>query len=173
MTENEILNYLEAYGLRARNAAAVLAVAPAGVKNAALSNAAELLVRNTERILRENQNDVETAAAKGMSVSMQDRLRLTAARIEAMAEGLLQLTAMEDPIGAILEGCKRPNGLEIIKKRVPLGVIGIIYEARPNVTADAAGLCIKSGNACILRGGSEALRSNLSRRGPKGDGRLV
>ena len=162
MTENEILNYLEAYGLRARNAAAVLAVAPAGVKNAALSNAAELLVRNTERILRENQNDVETAAAKGMSVSMQDRLRLTAARIEAMAEGLLQLTAMEDPIGAILEGCKRPNGLEIIKKRVPLGVIGIIYEARPNVTADAAGLCIKSGNACILRGGSEALRSNLA-----------
>lgn len=162
MTENEIFNYLEAYGLRARNAAAVLAVAPAGVKNAALSNAAELLVRNTERILRENQNDVETAAAKGMSVSMQDRLRLTAARIEAMAEGLLQLTAMEDPIGAILEGYKRPNGLEIIKKRVPLGVIGIIYEARPNVTADAAGLCIKSGNACILRGGSEALRSNLA-----------
>lgn len=162
MIEKEIAEYMEAYGSRAKKASAVLATASITVKNAALSNAATLLQQMMEQILAENQKDVEAAAANGMSVSMQDRLRLTPERIDAMAEGLLQLTAMEDPVGAILEGYKRPNGLEIIKKRVPLGVIGIIYEARPNVTADAAGLCIKSGNACILRGGSEALRSNLA-----------
>ncbi|MFR1518437.1 MAG: glutamate-5-semialdehyde dehydrogenase [Clostridia bacterium] len=162
MIEKEIAEYMEAYGSRAKKASAVLATASITVKNAALSNAAALLQQTMEQILAENQKDVEAAAANGMSVSMQDRLRLTPERIDAMAEGLRQLTAMEDPVGAILEGYKRPNGLEIIKKRVPLGVIGIIYEARPNVTADAAGLCIKSGNACILRGGSEALRSNLA-----------
>ena len=162
MTDKEISEYLAAYGARAKKASAVLATASVGAKNEALSNAAKLLVLNAEHILTENQKDLDAAAENGMSVSMQDRLRLTAARIEDMAEGLVQLTALEDPIGAIMEGYKRPNGLEIIKKRVPLGVIGIIYEARPNVTADAAGLCIKSGNACILRGGSEALYSNLA-----------
>lgn len=162
MTETEIQEYLEGYGSRAKNASNILATASIEIKNTALANAAKLLISNTERILAENRKDVEAAAENGMSVSMQDRLRLTAERIEAMAEGLVQLTGMEDPIGAILEGYKRPNGLEIIKKRVPLGVIGIIYEARPNVTADAAGLCIKSGNACLLRGGREALRSNLA-----------
>lgn len=162
MTENEINQYLERYGAQAKSASAVLSNASMQAKNDALSKAAELLIRNAEHIIAENQIDVETAAAKGMSVSMQDRLRLTRARIDSMAEGLIQLTSLEDPIGAVLEGGKRPNGLEIIKKRVPLGVIGIIFEARPNVTADAAGLCIKSGNACILRGGSEALKSNLA-----------
>lgn len=162
MTEHEISAYLEKYGVSAKKASAALAVASISVKNKALTNAAELLVSNADRILAENAQDVENAAAAGMSVSMQDRLRLTQKRIEDMAEGLLQLVSLEDPIGAVLEGYKRPNGLEIIKKRVPLGVIGIIYEARPNVTADAAGLCIKSGNACILRGGKEALRSNLA-----------
>lgn len=162
MTEQEISAYLEAYGRQAKNASTIVATASSEIKNRALANAAHLLVEHTEQILTENQKDLDAATANGMSVSMQDRLRLTPQRIEAMAEGLLQLTGMEDPIGAIIEGYKRPNGLEIVKKRVPLGVIGIIYEARPNVTADAAGLCIKSGNACILRGGSEALHSNLA-----------
>ena len=162
MTENEILSYITEYGVKAKKAANVLATASAGVKNQVLANAAKLLVENTDKIIAENTIDVETAAANGMSVPMQDRLRLTPDRIKGMAEGLTQLIALDDPIGTIIEGYKRPNGLEIIKKRVPLGVIGIIFEARPNVTADAAGLCIKSGNACILRGGKEALRSNMA-----------
>lgn len=162
MTDIEILNYITEYGTKAKKASSVLAVAPIEMKNQALANAAKLLVEKTDYIIEENTKDVDAAAANGMSVPMQDRLRLTPARIEGMAEGLLQLISLEDPIGTIIEGYKRPNGLEIIKKRVPLGVIGIIYEARPNVTADAAGLCIKSGNACILRGGKEALRSNMA-----------
>lgn len=162
MTECEILNYITEYGIKAKKASSVLATASIGAKNAALANAAELLVQKTDYIISENAKDLEAAANHGMSVPMQDRLRLTPQRIKDMAEGLTQLISLEDPIGAIIEGYRRPNGLEIIKKRVPLGVIGIIYEARPNVTADAAGLCIKSGNACILRGGKEALRSNLA-----------
>ena len=162
MTENEILSYITEYGVKAKKAASVLATASAGIKNQVLANAAKLLVENTDKIIAENAKDVDAAAANGMSVPMQDRLRLTPERIKGMAEGLTQLIALDDPIGTIIEGYKRPNGLEIIKKRVPLGVIGIIFEARPNVTADAAGLCIKSGNACILRGGKEALRSNMA-----------
>ena len=162
MTENEILSYITEYGVKAKKAASVLATASAGIKNQVLANAAKLLIENTDTIIAENAKDVENAAANGMSVPMQDRLRLTPDRIKGMAEGLTQLIALDDPIGTIIEGYKRPNGLEIIKKRVPLGVIGIIFEARPNVTADAAGLCIKSGNACILRGGKEALRSNMA-----------
>lgn len=162
MEQNEILNYIESYGKKAKKASSELAAAPSAIKDAALSTAAKLLVQNADYIISENKIDIEKAAENGMSLPMQDRLRLTPERIESMAEGLIQLTTLEDPIGAILEGYKRPNGLEIIKKRVPLGVIGIIYEARPNVTADAAGLCIKSGNACILRGGKEALRSNMA-----------
>ena len=162
MTELEIQNYITEYGIKAKKASSVLAVAPIEMKNQALANAAKLLVEKAEYIIAENTKDVDAAAANGMSVPMQDRLRLTPARIESMAEGLVQLISLEDPIGTIIEGYKRPNGLEIIKKRVPLEVIGIIYEARPNVTADAAGLCIKSGNACILRGGKEALRSNMA-----------
>lgn len=162
MTEQEIAAYLENYGAQAKAASRILANASVQMKNQALSNAAALLVQNADQILAENEKDVEAAAKKGMSVPMQDRLRLTQKRIAEMAEGLTQLTMLEDPVGAVTEGFLRPNGLEILVKRVPLGVIGIIYEARPNVTADAAGLCIKSGNACILRGGSEALRSNLA-----------
>ncbi len=162
MTENEIISYITEYGVKAKKAANILATASAGVKNQVLANAAKLLIENTDKIIAENTIDVENAAANGMSVPMQDRLRLTPDRIKGMAEGLTQLIALDDPIGTIIEGYKRPNGLEIIKKRVPLGVIGIIFEARPNVTADAAGLCIKSGNACILRGGKEALRSNMA-----------
>lgn len=162
MNSSEIHQYLVKYGELAKNAASSLSCASSSLKNAALSKAAELLIKNTDKILKENDKDVRAAADNGMSVSMQDRLRLTDKRIESMAEGLRLLTALEDPIGAVIGGGVRPNGLEIIKKRVPLGVIGIIYESRPNVTADAAGLCIKSGNACILRGGSEALRSNIA-----------
>lgn len=162
MTESEILSYICSYGFKAKKAASILATASIEAKNQALANAARLLVEKAQYIISENSKDVEMAADNGMSVPMQDRLRLTPARIEGMAEGLTQLISLEDPIGTVIEGYKRPNGLEIIKKRVPLGVIGIIYEARPNVTADAAGLCIKSGNACILRGGKEALRSNIA-----------
>ena len=162
MTEHEIASYLEKYGAQAKAASRILANASVQVKNQALSNAAALLIQHADRILAENEKDVEAAAKKGMSVPMQDRLRLTQKRIREMAEGLTQLTMLEDPVGAVMEGYLRPNGLEILVKRVPLGVIGIIYEARPNVTADAAGLCIKSGNVCILRGGREALRSNLA-----------
>lgn len=162
MTEIEINDYISGYGKKAKKASAILATAAIDAKNKALLNAAELLIQKSDYIISENTKDVDAAAANGMSVPMQDRLRLTPERIKGMAEGLVQLTSLEDPIGAIIEGYKRPNGLEIIKKRVPLGVIGIIFEARPNVTADAAGLCIKSGNACILRGGKEALRSNMA-----------
>ncbi len=162
MTENEILSYITEYGIKAKNASSALATASISAKNDALKNAADLLIEKTDYIIAENAKDLEAAANNGMSIPMQDRLRLTPERIKGMAEGLLQLIALEDPIGAVIEGYKRPNGLEIIKKRVPLGVIGIIYEARPNVTADAAGLCIKSGNACILRGGKEALKSNIA-----------
>jgi len=154
--------YLTIYGENAKQAARVLSSATSGIKNSALLNAANKLVEKKEDILNANKIDLERAAEKGMSKSMLDRLALNEERIENMAEGLKQLTRLEDPIGEIVEGWTRPNGLEIIKKRVPLGVISIIFESRPNVTADAAGLCLKSGNACILRGGSEAISSNIA-----------
>ncbi len=144
----------------AKRAAAKLAATGTAVKNAALLAMAEALVKRSEEILAANSRDMEAARIKGMRSSMLDRLQLTEARIEGMADGLRQVASLPDPIGNVVDGKTLPNGLQITKVRVPLGVIGIIYEARPNVTADAAGLCLKSGNAVILKGGSEAMESN-------------
>ena len=131
MTECEILNYITEYGIKAKKASSVLATASIGAKNAALANAAELLVQKTDYIISENAKDLEAAASNGMSVPMQDRLRLTPERIKDMAEGLTQLISLEDPIGAIIEGYRRPNGLEIIKKRVPffLEIVGLSHKS--------------------------------------------
>ena len=131
-------------------------------KNASLKAVAEGLLRDKAAILAANARDVERAERGGMHPGMVDRLRLTDDRMEAMAEGLLQICGLPDPLGEVLEHFTRPNGLEIEKRRVPLGVIGIIYESRPNVTADAFGLCFKAGNACILKGGSDAIDSNTA-----------
>ena len=144
----------------AKKAAAKLAVTSTAVKNKALLAMAEALLAKQEEILAANALDMERAAAKGMKSSMLDRLKLTEARIEGMADGLRQVAGLPDPVGNVLDGKTLANGLTITKVRVPLGVIGIIYEARPNVTADAAGLCLKSGNAVVLKGGSEAMESN-------------
>ena len=144
----------------AKKAAAKLAVTGTAVKNAALLAMAEALEVKQDEILAAKARDMQNAAAKGLNSSMLDRLKLTAERISGMADGLRQVAGLADPIGTVLDGKTLPNGLQITKIRVPLGVIGIIYEARPNVTADAAGLCLKSGNAVILKGGSEAMESN-------------
>lgn len=144
----------------AKKAAAKLAVTSTAVKNKALLAMAEALLAKQEEILAANALDMECAVAKGMKSSMLDRLKLTEARIEGMADGLRQVAGLPDPVGNVLDGKTLANGLQITKVRVPLGVIGIIYEARPNVTADAAGLCLKSGNAVVLKGGSEAMESN-------------
>ena len=144
----------------AKQAAAKLAVTSTAVKNAALLAMAAALEAQQAEILAANELDMTAAAAKGMKSSMLDRLKLTAERISGMADGLRQVAGLADPVGNVIDGKTLPNGLHITKIRVPLGVIGIIYEARPNVTADAAGLCLKSGNAVILKGGSEAMESN-------------
>lgn len=144
----------------AKQAAAKLAVTSTAVKNAALLAMAAALEAQQAEILAANERDMNAAAAKGMKSSMLDRLKLTAERISGMADGLRQVAGLADPVGNVIDGKTLPNGLHITKIRVPLGVIGIIYEARPNVTADAAGLCLKSGNAVILKGGSEAMESN-------------
>lgn len=144
----------------AKQAAAKLAVTSTAVKNAALLAMAAALEAQQSEILAANERDMTAAAAKGMKSSMLDRLKLTAERISGMADGLRQVAGLADPVGNVIDGKTLPNGLHITKIRVPLGVIGIIYEARPNVTADAAGLCLKSGNVVILKGGSEAMESN-------------
>lgn len=144
----------------AKQAAAKLAVTSTAVKNAALLAMAAALEAKQSEILAANERDMTAATAKGMKSSMLDRLKLTAERISGMADGLRQVAGLADPVGNVIDGKTLPNGLHITKIRVPLGVIGIIYEARPNVTADAAGLCLKSGNAVILKGGSEAMESN-------------
>ena len=152
---------MEQMGKRAKEAAAVLAVA-GRKKNDALLAIAQALLSHSEEILKENQKDLENGKNAGLTPSLLDRLALSQERIAAMAEGVRQVAAMPDPIGTVLSGGVRPNGLEITKVRVPLGVIGIIFEARPNVTSDAAALCLKAGNAVILRGGKEAIYSNLA-----------
>ncbi len=157
-----IENYLLEYGKKAKKASFAMAQAGTELKNKALATVAEALIKNTDYIIAENDKDIAEAVNNGIRPAMVDRLKLTAERIAGMAEGLVQLCALPDPVGETIEGFKRPNGLEILKKRVPIGVLGIIFESRPNVTADAAGLCIKSGNACILRGGKEAIYSNLA-----------
>lgn len=147
-------------GKKAKETAAVIGILDCGRKNEALLAAAAALLDGEEEILTANQDDVIQATVNGMSPGMIDRLELTPARIEAMADGLRSVAALNDPIGEVLSMKVRPNGLTIGQKRVPLGVVGIIYEARPNVTADAFGLCFKSGNSVILKGGSDALMSN-------------
>lgn len=144
----------------ARRAANVLANASTALKNQALMAMADALTADCARILQANEQDIRHGRERGLSEAMIERLTLNEKRIAAMSEGIRQVTALPDPVGEVVEGWKRPNGLEILKIRVPLGVIAIIYESRPNVTADAAALCIKSGNAVILRGGSEAFQSN-------------
>ena len=151
---------LELQGQAAKSAAQTLATAGTALKNHALDAIADALLAHTSDILAANAADLEAAQANGMTVSMQDRLRLTEERISGIADGVRQVAAHPDPIGAAVSEVVRPNGLRIGRRRVPLGVIGIIYEARPNVTVDAAALCLKSGNAVILRGGKEAFRSN-------------
>lgn len=152
MTVNEM-------GKNAKIAARTLAVA-GEKKNSALKAIAKALTENSAKILEANAIDIENGKANGLSESLLDRLKLDENRINGIADGVLEVAALPDPIGTVLSGSTRPNGLQITKVRVPLGVIGIIYEARPNVTADAAALCLKSGNAVILRGGKEAINSN-------------
>lgn len=151
---------LKEMGAHALNAKYTLQKLTATEKNKALLHASEALLSHTEEILSANEKDIKAGKEKGMHEGLLDRLALTETRIAAMAEGLRQIAALEDPIGEIMDTFTRPNGLKISKVRVPLGVIGIIYESRPNVTADAFGLCFKAGNAVILKGGSDALLSN-------------
>lgn len=146
----------------AHKAACALGVVSAAVKNKALLAMVDALLAKTDFIIEANDRDMQAARENGMKESMQDRLRLTPERIEGMAEGLRQVAALPDPVGNVIGGQTLANGLKITKVRVPLGVIGIIYEARPNVTADAIGLCLKSGNAVVLKGGSEAMQSNMA-----------
>ena len=153
---------LQEMGQRACEAKYSLQKMTAEQKNQALLAAAKALREEAEDILSANREDIAAGEANGMHPGMIDRLRLTKARIDAMAEGLEQIVELEDPIGQVMETFERPNGLVIEKKRVPLGVIGIIYESRPNVTADAFGLCFKTGNAVILKGGSDAIHSNMA-----------
>ena len=152
--------YIRAQAAAARNAYYAVSAADSSAKNAALLRTAELLDKHRTAILAANRQDMENAEAKGLDAAMLDRLQLSDAGIDNICEGLRQIAALPDPVGEMDEFRTRPNGLQIGKMRVPLGVIGIIYESRPNVTADAAALCLKSGNACVLRGGSEAVNSN-------------
>src|SRR4051794_9885427 len=153
---------VEELGRRAKAASRLLARASTPAKNGALCTAADLLLDRAAEIQAANDADRDAALAGGMAEGPLDRLRLTDARLEGMANGLRTVAALPDPVGEVLDGWTRPNGLEISRVRVPLGVIAIIYENRPNVTSDAAGLCLKSGNAALLRGSSSALRSNVA-----------
>ena len=159
---NELSNLLIDIASKSRNASAQLSRASSGLKNEALNKMAQDLVEKSAYIIAENQKDVEEAESKGQSSAMIDRLTLTPQRIEKIAQGLREVAALTDPVGEVVRMWTRPNGLKVGRMRIPLGVIGIIYESRPNVTADAAGLCLKSGNAVILRGGSETIRSNMA-----------
>jgi glutamate-5-semialdehyde dehydrogenase len=153
---------MERLGARAKTASRHLATASTAAKDAALLAAADLLVADTSAILEANAADVAREEAAGMAPALLDRLRLSGDRIEAMAGGLRQVAALPDPVGEVSEGWTRPNGLRINRVRVPLGVVAIIYESRPNVTSDALGLCLKSGNAAFLRGSSAAIESNTA-----------
>jgi len=159
-TTQSLADYVTALGQRARAAASAMAAAPTVAKDNALRNVAAALRSNGTTIAAANRRDVERARAEGMEAAMLDRLALSEASIEQMATGLEQIVLLADPIGSISEVRPMPSGIRVGRMRVPLGVIGIIYESRPNVTIDAAGLCIKSGNATILRGGSEAIECN-------------
>lgn len=159
------MDYIVQLGENAKKAKAAIANAKTGDKNNILIKIAENLRKNADKILAENKKDLDNAKNNGISEAMSDRLRLTKERIGGIADACLELTALKDPVGEVLDGSVRPNGMKITKVRVPMGVIGIIYESRPNVTVDAASLCIKSGNAVILRGGKEAINSNKALMG--------
>jgi len=159
---SDIKSYMIVVGQRARVAAREIARADTETKNRALLAAAKALRRDAKKLISENAADVLSARAGGKDAAFLDRLTLTGKTIEAMAEGLEQVAKLPDPVGQISELRQQPSGIKVGRMRVPLGVIGIIYESRPNVTADAAALCLKAGNACILRGGSESVRSNLA-----------
>jgi len=156
----DIKNYIYETGKRARKAARIMARANTGVKNTALEKITGIILDRQQSLLEANQLDMHTATESGLDMALLDRLELTPKRIADIADGLKQVTQLEDPIGKLTEFKQRPSGIKVAQMRVPLGVVGIIYESRPNVTADAAGLCLKSGNAVILRGGSEAINSN-------------
>lgn len=156
----DIKTYMQAVGREARAASRTMAKAETASKNQALAAIAAAIKRNEKRLLAANNTDLEAAKTKGLESALIDRLTLTSKSVTSMVEGLLQIAALSDPIGEISDLNYRPSGIQVGKMRVPLGVVGIIYEARPNVTADAAGLCIKAGNAAILRGGSEAFNCN-------------
>ncbi|MGD8802187.1 MAG: glutamate-5-semialdehyde dehydrogenase [Gammaproteobacteria bacterium] len=156
----DIKTYMADVGQRARAAAREIGKAETGLKNAALLAIADRIDAGAEMLKQENRQDLENGRASGLDAVLLDRLELTDERIAAMAEGLRQITTLQDPVGEITDMAYRPSGIQVGRMRVPLGVIGIIYESRPNVTADAAGLCLKAGNAAILRGGSEAIHSN-------------
>ena len=152
--------YMSDLGQRARNASRILAAASTGDKDRALLAIADQLDQNRDALTDANGKDMTAGSEKGLDAALLDRLELTPARIDSMIEGLRQIASLNDPIGEIFDMNYRPSGIQVGRMRVPLGVVGIIYESRPNVTADAAALCLKSGNACVLRGGSEAFHSN-------------
>ena len=160
MSAEQVAVYMTTLGQQARKASRVIARAPTAVKNAALLATAEAIEAATEQLVAANQLDLQAGRDNGLDDAMLDRLALTPARLAAMVEGLRQVASLDDPVGALRDMKFLPSGIQVGKMRVPLGVIGIIYESRPNVTIDAASLCLKSGNATILRGGSEAIHSN-------------
>ena len=153
------MRIIDEMGAKAKAASRTLAVA-GEKKNDALKAIAKALIENQDKIIEANKLDLENGEKNGLSAALIDRLRLDEGRIKGVADGVLEVAALPDPIGTVISGSTRPNGMEIRRVRVPLGVIGIIFESRPNVTVDAAVLCLKSGNACILRGGKEAINSN-------------
>src|SRR2546422_11431212 len=157
---SDIKSYMLEVGRRARAASREVARADTAAKNRVLTAAAKALRRDAKKLLATNAEDVRTARAAGKDAAFIDRLTLTEKTIESMAEGLEQVAKLPDPVGEISELKEQPSGIKVGRMRVPLGVMGIVYESRPNVTADAAALCLKAGNACILRGGSESVRSN-------------
>lgn len=156
----DVKHYMQQLGQQARQAGREISKADSGRKNLALLKIAEALSASSAELARENQKDLQAGKDNGLDAASLDRLELTPARIEAMVEGLNQVAALPDPVGEISQLSYRPSGIQVGQMRVPLGVIGIIYESRPNVTIDAAALCLKAGNACILRGGSESIHSN-------------
>lgn len=155
-----VKEYMQQLGFQARKAGRAISKADSGLKNLALLNIAKALASNTAQLIDENRKDLEAAKDNGLDAASLDRLALTQARIDAMIDGVKQVAALPDPVGEITNLSYRPSGIQVGQMRVPLGVIGIIYESRPNVTVDAAALCLKAGNACILRGGSESIHSN-------------
>src|SRR5258706_417214 len=158
----DIKSYMLEVGRRARAASREVARADTAAKDRALVAAAKAVRRDAKKLLAANAEDVKSARAAGKDAAFVDRLTLTDKSVEAMAEGLEQVAKLPDPVGSISELKEQPSGIKVGRMRVPLGVIGIVYESRPNVTADAAALCLRAGTACILRGGSEAVRSNLA-----------